>query len=546
MELGTWFAAIAGGRRDLLANAPGDRMRYAAMGGVILTTATVAAVSGALAVNMALNLSPVWSVLVGLLWGLVIFNLDRLLVVQMVRPRSGIKQPILLAVPRLVLAIILGFVISTPLVLRIFNAEIKQELGVIHQQQYAAYTTQIDSTTYKTIPTLKSQLSNAQQVVDSGATPSVEADPDVKAAEQRLSTAEKAYEKAEHNVVCEKEGTCGSHKVGAGIAYREKVGIRDDAKKERDAAQKAVNQIRARVTRELNAANRNNLKNAHSTISTAKTQLAKLQAQRTADLAGQKKQIYADTGLLARLEALSILSARRSTLKVAHWTLFALFLSIEVLPVLTKLLQVLGPETIYDKLTASADAVTRRIHRQSDAGRLKVHRSQQRIELQLERDRARRATGGREEVQQEGHQDPAGRNQRRPRRLEPGTRSPRPSKPSPTGSSRWPRTGGRSAVRQSPSPSRWAFRCSRPGPSRRRTGTPMGRPGRCRGHRSRSRRPSGTRRSCSRRRRGSPRHRFSRCRRRCRCSRRPTRRTLRLAPHLTPRLTRPMTRCPTS
>jgi hypothetical protein len=179
--------------------------------------------------------------------------------------------------------------------------------------------------------------------------------------------------------------------VGPGIAYHEKVGIRDDAKKERDAAQKAVNQIRARVTTELNAANRNNLKNAHSTISTAKTQLAKLQAQRTADLAAQKKQIYADTGLLARLEALSILSARRSTLKVAHWTLFALFLSIEVLPVLTKLLQVLGPETIYDKLTASADAVTRRIHRQSDAGRLKVHRSQQRIELQLERDRARRA-----------------------------------------------------------------------------------------------------------------------------------------------------------
>ena len=371
MELGTWFAAIAGGRRDLLANAPGDRMRYAAMGGVILTTATVAAVSGALAVNMALNLSPVWSVLVGLLWGLVIFNLDRLLVVQMSRPRSGIKQPILLAVPRLVLAIILGFVISTPLVLRIFNAEIKQELGVVHQQQYAAYTTQIDSTTYKTIPTLKAQLSNAQQVVDSGAPPSVEADPDVKAAEKRLAIAEKTYEKAEHNVVCEKEGTCGSHKVGPGIAYHEKVGIRDDAKKERDASQKAVNQIRARVTTELNAANRNNLKNAHSTISTAKTQLAKLQAQRTA------RPCRAEEADLRRhgpaRPAGGAVHPFRETVhpQGGAWTLFALFLSIEVLPVLTKLLQVLGPETIYDKLTASADAVTRRIHRQSDAGRLR-------------------------------------------------------------------------------------------------------------------------------------------------------------------------------
>lgn len=390
MGLATWFAGIAGGRRDLLASAPGDRIRYAAMGGVILTTATVAAASGAIAVNIALKLGPLWSVLVGLLWGLVIFNLDRLLVVQMSRPRSGIRQPILLALPRLLLAIILGFVISTPLVLRIFNAEITQELGVLHQQQYAAYITQIDNTTYKNIPTLTSQLNQAEQV-KSSAPPSVDANPDVKAAEARFSAAEKAYVQAEQNVVCEVAGTCSDDKPGAGVVYKTKLGILNNARQELNADQTALNQIRAKVTQQLNNDYQNKLSSAQSTISADKAQLAKLQAQRTADLANQKKQINANTGLLARLEALSALSANQPTLNVTHWALFALFLAIEVLPVLTKLLQVLGPETLYDRLSDSSDTTARSIHQQSDDGRLKIHRSQQLIELKLERDRARRA-----------------------------------------------------------------------------------------------------------------------------------------------------------
>jgi hypothetical protein len=391
MGLTNWLASISGGRLEILSDTPGDRIRYAAMGGVILTTATVAAVSGAIAVNMALRLSPLWSMLVGLLWGLVIFNLDRLLVTQMARNRNGIKQPILLTLPRLVLAVILGFVISTPMVLSIFNAEIQDELGVIHQQELNAYTTQVDATTYKNIPTLTAQLNGAQQVVDSGTVPSVDDDPDVKAAEARFVTAENAYQKAEANVVCEKEGICGSRTPGAGIAYGEKVTIRDDAKSERDAAQKAVNQARTSATTRLNTAAASTLSNAQSTVGADTADLATLTAQRKVDLADQKKKIDSDNGLLARLEALSELSATRPTLEVTHWVLFALFLSLEVLPVLTKLLQVLGPETTYDKLATASDAATRRVHRQSNATRLKIHRAQLAVEKRLERDRARRA-----------------------------------------------------------------------------------------------------------------------------------------------------------
>ena len=391
MGLATWFSGIAGGRRDLLVNTPADRIRYAAMGGVILTTAAVAAISGASAVSMSLHLSWGWSVLIGLLWGVVIFNLDRLLVTQMARPRNGIRQPVLLALPRLVLAVILGFVISTPLVLLIFDAEIQQELGVIHQQELSAYTAQVDATTYKSIPTLTTQRDDAQQVVSSGTAPSVDDNADVKAAQARLATAETAYEQAEENVVCEKEGTCGSGKAGAGIAYREKVGIRDDAKTERDAAQRAVDQIRISTAKQLNDSYANSLSSAQATISSNAEQLVTLTAQRKTDLANQQQKIDSDTGLLARLEALSTLSANRPMLKVAHWMLFALFLSIEVLPVLTKLLQVIGPETVYDQLAASSDVTVRKIHRRSDAARMKVHRSQQAVELRLERDRARRA-----------------------------------------------------------------------------------------------------------------------------------------------------------
>src|SRR3712207_3957071 len=112
------LARLAGAQLDVLRRARTDRVKYTAMGGVLLTTAVVAGVSATFALNTAVGLPITVAAVAGVLWGVVIFNLDRMLIVSITR-QSGWLRNLLTAVPRLLLAIVIGSIISVPLVLRI-------------------------------------------------------------------------------------------------------------------------------------------------------------------------------------------------------------------------------------------------------------------------------------------------------------------------------------------------------------------------------------------------------------------------------------------
>jgi hypothetical protein len=273
----------------------------------------------------------------------------------------------------------------------IFGSEVTVALHDLHQERIAAYTRQIDATTYRDIPALQARRDAAAEVPTTAQTASVDDDPDVRAAQNRFDAAERAYQAAERNVVCEKEGTCGSHRVGPGIAYKEKVAIRDDARVQRDEAQKALDSLRRTVAARLAAAGAARDSTAATTVESAGADLARLQAARDKDLADFTREVTADTGLLARLEALNELSATRGILRLAHLSLFLLFFSIELLPVLVKLLQVLGPETTYEQLVVKDDETARRTHEQDADARLRKHQSRLRVEGLIDRERRRLA-----------------------------------------------------------------------------------------------------------------------------------------------------------
>jgi hypothetical protein len=76
------LARLAGAQTDLLRQAPGDRIKHAAMGSVLLATATLAGISAAFALNIAVKVPVGASIAAGALWAWVIFNLDRMLVVR--------------------------------------------------------------------------------------------------------------------------------------------------------------------------------------------------------------------------------------------------------------------------------------------------------------------------------------------------------------------------------------------------------------------------------------------------------------------------------
>ena len=126
-RIGNALAVLAGAHPDVLEATPRARARFVALGGVLLSTGALAVLSASFAVHMALGASWPVALLIGLGWGALIVNLDRMLLVGMAHDPS-LRRNVVLAVPRIGLALVVGAVIATPLTLRAFGPEIDREV----------------------------------------------------------------------------------------------------------------------------------------------------------------------------------------------------------------------------------------------------------------------------------------------------------------------------------------------------------------------------------------------------------------------------------
>lgn len=137
-----------------------DRVKYAGIGGIVLCTGVLAGVSGAFAfhtifgpkgdaIDDSLTSSIGHYILVGLfaiVWGLIIFNLDRFIISSTGKgdgTDSITWKEVGQALPRIFIAVILGFAISAPLEIKILESEINSELSKYQQE----YTEKLNITT---------------------------------------------------------------------------------------------------------------------------------------------------------------------------------------------------------------------------------------------------------------------------------------------------------------------------------------------------------------------------------------------------------------
>src|SRR6266542_1929466 len=82
-RVGDFMARVGGGDKAILAEVPQGRMRFVQMAGVLFTTSGIAALSMMFALHNGVKV-PVWAaVALGLIWGSIIFNIDRFLVLSM-------------------------------------------------------------------------------------------------------------------------------------------------------------------------------------------------------------------------------------------------------------------------------------------------------------------------------------------------------------------------------------------------------------------------------------------------------------------------------
>lgn len=127
--LNEFLWTCSGANKTVLRQCPSDYAKYAGIGGTILFTALMAAFSGGYALNFVFK-NVYIAVIFGLFWGALIFNLDRFMVNTMYSDGKHTISwgEIKSGLPRIIMAIFLGIVISTPLELKIFEDKIKMTI----------------------------------------------------------------------------------------------------------------------------------------------------------------------------------------------------------------------------------------------------------------------------------------------------------------------------------------------------------------------------------------------------------------------------------
>jgi hypothetical protein len=346
---------VSGADRRILAQAPQDVVKQASMGGAILSTSFMAALAAAVALRTAMH-SSWFVVLVGaLVWGVIILNFDRWLATS---PRlDRWWKTIGMALPRLAFALVIGAVVSTPLTLQVFRSEVEAELLTMHQEADAAFERSLaEDPRFAAIAGQREQIVGLERAIAQGGAPdAVLTNPEVVLAQRNYDQVDARFTRAEAAVVCEREGRCGSGRIGAGPAYAEKVALRNRLADEREGAEAELAATAARVRQTVSEQAGQTRRDQQAQLDQLRARVDAAQAGRDREVAAHGRAVDAADGLLARIEALDRLQSREPALARAHWLLFGFLTFLECMPLLYKTLQSLGRPSMYEFLVLEAD-----------------------------------------------------------------------------------------------------------------------------------------------------------------------------------------------
>ncbi len=293
---GDFFLFCAGTDDSILDKCPTDRNKYMGIGATVFFTGVLAFFSSSYALYTVFE-SYVMAIAFGLVWGLMIFNLDRYIVMSM-KSQGKWWRDAWVAFPRLVMAILLAVVISKPLELKIFEKEIRAELVQMEQEVFKQQEDKVKERYTGQIADVRNQIAALRN------------DISLKTA-FRDSLAKVAIQEA--------DGTGGSKQRNLGPIYKVKKAAADQAQAELDgllALQLPAIRGKEQTLQQLD--------------STAQSNIATLDRNRY-------------DGLAARIDALSRLTQKSLAILYASLFLTLLFIAVETAPILVKLISSRGP-----------------------------------------------------------------------------------------------------------------------------------------------------------------------------------------------------------
>jgi len=304
-----WFQKFllicSGGNIHILRKTPSEWNKFAGIGGIILFTAVFATLSAAYAMYTIFD--DLWaSIGFGILWGLMIFNLDRYIVSSIKKTGTWWNQ-ILMSIPRLILATFLGIIISKPLELKIFEKEVNKQLNTIIQRNKTD---------------LQKQM-NGRILQQSGPF-----ETEKKQISEKITQYQKSYDSAAVELEKEilgKQTNLTSGKEGFGPNAKRKQELKEQRRQDLENYQKQVAPRLDYLDKEISKVYTN------------------LETERKSTETFEDK----FNGFAARLQALDELGKNSAIIATAAAFIMGLFICLEISPVLVKLISSVGP---YDYL----------------------------------------------------------------------------------------------------------------------------------------------------------------------------------------------------
>lgn len=298
-----FFWICSGANRDILRQCPTEYSKYFGIGGTIFFTAVMATLSGGYAFYTIFQDQKL-AIFFGIIWGLLIFNLDRFIVNTMYSDgKYTISWGELAAgTPRLIIAIFLGIVISTPLEMKIFEDRIDSQI-VKDNARRTAETRTMASVDYENL-----ELLHKEQTV----------------LFNERAKLEENLQKAEEELVKEIEGKALSGKVGKGDIYKQKEEYRDACKNALET---------------WNSNNESRLQRVAEDIKNASTKVENFE--------DDIKNGLEENGFCVRYEAFSNVKKEVPAARIVSIFIMLMFIIIEIAPTFFKMMIASGP---YDEL----------------------------------------------------------------------------------------------------------------------------------------------------------------------------------------------------
>lgn len=379
-SLTDFLAVLGGAELVVLEKAPSTKSGFVGLGLVMLATAAVATVSMGFALTGPLKAPPSIAAPLALCWGAVILIIDRYLVKSMQGVRAT-RMILAMAVPRFIMAAVIGIVVSTPITLRIFEPEILAQVAVNNLDQQGDIAGKVaDTAASKELDKIKTQVTSLEKIKNGDVEP--QETPGLRDARAALVAAQATKDKiqADANEVylkrsCEEKGAgqlpeCqgkSSSEVGRGPRwdqldnqYNVLMAQLTTANNKVITAQTKVEEERAAAVRAAGTWIQQQIKDAQKQLCGSEDMTkcdgglmklrADLEAQVNKDRSSAEGKVRNNEGMIAQLNALNQISNDKDnrTGLLVHVSMMLFFFIIEIMPVTVKTLVALGHDHQYD------------------------------------------------------------------------------------------------------------------------------------------------------------------------------------------------------